>query len=77
MICRRCKHEMPDGIRYCGHCSYRMNRVEYFFAWSFDKKRLPFTLLVIALIIGLIVGGVMGMLCAAIMSADRRDDNND
>ena len=59
MICRRCKHEMPDGIRYCGHCSYRMNRVEYFFAWSFDKKRLPFTLLVIALIIGLIVGGII------------------
>lgn len=32
---------------------------------------------VISFISGLIVGGVMGVLCAAIMSADRRDDNDD
>ena len=61
MICRRCKHEMPDGLRYCGHCGRKMNRVEYFINWSFDKKRLPITLIVLALLIGLLVWGIIAL----------------
>ena len=50
------------------------NEIEHFLNRHEEGKGLS---TVIAFIIGLIVGGVMGMLCAAIMSADRRDDNDD
>lgn len=50
------------------------NEIEHFLNRHEGEKGLS---TVIAFIIGLIVGGVMGVLCAAIMSADRRDDNDD
>lgn len=65
MICRKCKHDMPDGIRYCGHCGRKMTRLEYFVNWSFEKKRLPITLVVLALVIGLLVWGVVSLVNSA------------
>ena len=50
------------------------NEIEHFLNRHEEGKGLS---TVIAFIIGLIVGGVKGVLCAAIMSADRRDDNDD
>ena len=61
MVCRKCKHEMPDGLRYCGHCGRKMSRVEYFINWSFEKKRLPITIAVLVLLAGLLIWGVVSL----------------
>lgn len=52
MICWRCKHQMPDGLKYCGHCGVRMNRVAYAFEWLFSRKGLPVLILLAALLLG-------------------------
>ena len=58
MICWKCKHEMPDGLKYCGNCGVRMNRVIYTIEWLFSKKGLPVLILLLALIIGGAVWGI-------------------
>ena len=52
MTCWRCKHQMPDGLKYCGHCGVRMNRVAYAFEWLFSRKGLPVLLVILALLVG-------------------------
>ena len=52
MICWKCKHEMPDGLKYCGHCGVRLNRVLHFLEWLFSKKGLPVLLVILALLLG-------------------------
>lgn len=61
MTCRKCKNEMPDGLRYCGHCGRKMSRVEYFINWSFEKTRLPITIAVLVLLAGLLAWGVISL----------------
>ena len=52
MICWKCKHEMPDGLKYCGHCGVRLNRVLHFLEWLFSRKGLPVLLVILALLLG-------------------------
>lgn len=52
MTCWRCKHQMPDGLKYCGHCGVRMNRVAYAFEWLFSRKGLPVLIAILVLLLG-------------------------
>lgn len=52
MICRKCKSDMPDGLRYCGKCGRRMNIVEYM---VFTKKG---RIILAAILAGLLLLGL-------------------
>lgn len=52
MTCWRCKHQMPDGLKYCGHCGVRLNRVAYAFEWLFSRKGLPVLIAILVVLLG-------------------------
>lgn len=57
MTCWRCKREMPDGLKYCGHCGVRMNRTLYLLEWLFSGKGLP--VLIGVLVVAVVVTAVL------------------
>ncbi len=58
MICRRCKSEMPEGLRYCGNCGRRMNVVEFLL---FTRRGRPIFIGILAalLLVAAVVTGVL------------------
>ncbi len=58
MICRRCKSEMPEGLRYCGNCGRRMNVVEFLL---FTRQGRPIFIGILAalLLVAAVVAGVL------------------
>lgn len=60
MKCWKCKHEMPDGVKYCGNCGVHLNRGIHYLQLLVSRKGLPVLLCLLAILIGLGVWGYLG-----------------
>lgn len=50
MLCKRCHHEIPEGLQYCGNCGAKVGKA---------ASPLPLILIGAVLVLGLVVGGLM------------------
>lgn len=53
MICKNCKHEIPEGLQYCGNCGAKVKKSGF---------PLPLALIALVLVLGLAIWGVTGLL---------------
>ena len=56
MRCWNCKQDMPDGLKYCGHCGVHMKRSVYILQMLFTGKGLIVTLAVLLTVAGIFLG---------------------